>query len=105
MDARAAELLDFPAILRELEGLALSAQGRERLAGEAISSEPGEVERRKELAAGFREWDETTDTGILRRIRSLLDRRKYIGNIVKSEVRSPKSECGDPDFGLRTSDF
>ncbi len=54
MDARAAELLDFPAILRELEGLALSAQGRERLAGEAISSEPGEVERRKELAAGFR---------------------------------------------------
>jgi DNA mismatch repair protein MutS2 len=54
MDARAAELLDFPAILRELEGLALSAQGRERLAAEAISSDPAEVERRKELAAGFR---------------------------------------------------
>jgi DNA mismatch repair protein MutS2 len=54
MDARAAELLDFPAILRELEGLALSAQGRERLAGEAISSDAAEVEQRKELAAAFR---------------------------------------------------
>jgi DNA mismatch repair protein MutS2 len=54
MDSRAAELLDFPAILRELQGLALSAQGRERLAAEAVSGEPGEVERRKELAASFR---------------------------------------------------
>ena len=54
MDARAAELLDFPAVLRELEGLALSAQGRERLGGEPISSDTAEVERRKELAAAFR---------------------------------------------------
>jgi len=54
MDGRAAELLDFPAVLRELQDLALSAQGRERLAGEAISDDAAEVERRKELSSVFR---------------------------------------------------
>jgi DNA mismatch repair protein MutS2 len=54
MDARAAELLGFPEVLRELEGLALSVQGRELLRAQQISGEEAEVERRKALAGAFR---------------------------------------------------
>jgi DNA mismatch repair protein MutS2 len=54
MDAHAAELLDFPAVQRELAGLCFSAQGRELLQAQPISDQVEEVERRKELAAAFR---------------------------------------------------
>jgi DNA mismatch repair protein MutS2 len=54
MDAHTLDLLDFPLIVEALKERCLSEAGRQELDRQVISTDPDEVERRKQLAVSFR---------------------------------------------------
>ena len=62
MDAHTLDLLDFPLIVEALKERCLSEAGRQELDRQVISTDPDEVERRKQLAVSFRRLLESTYT-------------------------------------------
>jgi molecular chaperone HscB len=74
------EVFELNMALEELRGGDPSARPQLEEARQRFSSLRGEAD--SEMEALFKEFDATQDTAVLSRLRRVLDRRKYISNLV-----------------------
>ncbi len=75
------EVFEMNMAIEELDGGDAAARGQLELAGKRFAALREETDR--ELAEQFRRWDSTGNRETLEEIRGLLNRRRYIRNLVR----------------------
>jgi molecular chaperone HscB len=83
------EVFEWNMALEELRGGDASVRGQLEEARKTLHGMQGDLDR--QLNVQFEQWDSTQDRSALSRIRSLLDKRKYVSNLVTEVERALSS--------------